>query len=73
VLKGWATARNPQFPCTAVETMAEALDWCWMQSRPGETIVLSPGAASGDQFRNFRQRGETFDELIRDLRGKMDS
>jgi len=73
VLQGWATARNPQFPCTAVQTLAEALDWCWMQSRPGETIVLSPGAASGDQFRNFRQRGETFVELVRDLKGKMDS
>jgi UDP-N-acetylmuramoylalanine--D-glutamate ligase len=67
VLLGWATARNTQFPCTATETMAEALRWCWEQSRPGETIVLSPGAASGDQFRNFRQRGRQFDELVRDL------
>jgi len=73
MLQGWVTARDPQFPCTTVETMAEALDWCWTRSRPGETIVLSPGAASGDQFRNFRQRGERFDELVRDLKGKTDS
>lgn len=73
VLRGWVTARNPQFPCTAGETMAKALDWCWERSRPGESIVLSPGAASVDQFRNFRQRGEKFDDLVRDLKGKVDS
>jgi UDP-N-acetylmuramoylalanine--D-glutamate ligase len=67
VLHGWVTARDPQFACITAETMAEALRWCWEQSRPGETIVLSPGAASGDQFRNFRQRGQRFVELVRDL------
>ena len=67
VLLGWTAARDPQFPCTAAETMGEALGWCWERSRPGEAIVLSPGAASGDQFRNFRQRGEKFVELVRAL------
>ena len=68
VLRGWANGRDPRFSCTATETMAEALSWCWERSRPGDTIVLSPGCASGDQFRNFRQRGEKFDELVRELR-----
>lgn len=67
VLQGWVTARNPQFPCTTTETMAEALGWCWARSAPGEAIVLSPACASGDQFRNFRQRGEKFVELVREL------
>ena len=60
-------ARGPQFPCTAVETMQQALQWCWAHSRPGEAIVLSPACASTDQFRNFQQRGERFVELIRQL------
>ncbi len=67
VLLGWTAARDRQFPCTASETMAEALGWCWERSRPGEAIVLSPACASGDQFRNFRQRGEKFVELVRAL------
>ena len=59
--------RQPQFPCIAVETMEEALAWCWPCSRPAEAIVLSPACASTDQFRNFRQRGEHFVELVRRL------
>jgi len=66
-LRARVAARGPQLPCTAVKTMAEALHWCWQRSQPGQAIVLSPAAASGDQFRNFRHRGETFDRLIHDL------
>jgi UDP-N-acetylmuramoylalanine--D-glutamate ligase len=55
---------QPQFPCVAVETMEEAFRWCWPRSRPAEAIVLSPACASTDQFRNFRERGQHFVELV---------
>ncbi len=61
-------ARAEDFPCAAVETMADALTWCSERSRPGDAIVLSPACASKDQFANFRRRGETFDELVRNLK-----
>jgi UDP-N-acetylmuramoylalanine--D-glutamate ligase len=60
-------ARAGGVPCTSLATMSEALEWCWQHSRPGESIVLSPGCASLDQFANYRQRGETFVALVRDL------
>jgi UDP-N-acetylmuramoylalanine--D-glutamate ligase len=63
-LRRCLAAKQPQLPCTAVETMEEALRWCWQRSRPGEAILLSPACASTDQFRNFRQRGERFGDLI---------
>jgi len=66
-LRRCLAAKAPQLPCTAVETMEEALRWCWQRSRSGEAILLSPACASTDQFRNFRQRGERFNELIREL------
>ncbi len=53
-----------RFPCIAVETLDEALRWCWMRCRSGEAIVLSPGCAGTDQFRNYRHRGEHFVELV---------
>ena len=56
---------NPHFPCLAVETMEEALHWCWDRSQPGDSIVLSPGCASTAQFRNFQERGRRFEELVR--------
>jgi UDP-N-acetylmuramoylalanine--D-glutamate ligase len=56
--------RNRGFPCTAVETLAEAVSWCWSQSRPGDAILFSPAYASGRQFRNFRERGQEFDDLV---------
>jgi UDP-N-acetylmuramoylalanine--D-glutamate ligase len=61
------TANEPQFPCVAVETLEQALQWCWPRSGPGESIVLSPACASTDQFRNFHDRGERFVELIAGL------
>lgn len=54
----------PQFPCVSVETMAESLEWCCKRARAGEAVLLSPGCASTDQFRNFRERGERFVDLL---------
>ncbi len=64
-LREQTIARRPQFACAAVETLEEALHWCWPRSRPGEAIVLSPACASTDQFLNFQQRGQHFWELIK--------
>lgn len=62
-------ARNAAFDSAVVETLDEALDWCWRRSQPGDSIVLSPACASTDQFRNFHQRGRRFAELVGALAG----
>jgi len=48
-------------------TLADALDWCWERSQPGDAIVLSPGCASYDQFRDYRHRAQAFVEAARAL------
>lgn len=63
-LRNLVNIRRSDFPCVAIETMGEALDWCWQRSRSGDSILLSPACASHDQFQNFRQRGELFVELV---------
>ena len=58
---------DPTFPCFRSETMETAFAWCWEQSQEGEAILLSPACASTDQFRDFAQRGEMFEQLVREL------
>lgn len=59
------TQHRSNFPCTAVTTLDEAVRWCWLHSRSGESIVLSPACASRDQFQNYRARGAHFTGLVR--------
>ena len=66
-----ALRERPTLACTSTEHLADALAWCFERSKPGEAIVLSPGCASTDQYRNFRERGERFVELVRALAGKI--
>jgi UDP-N-acetylmuramoylalanine--D-glutamate ligase len=61
------TTQKANFTCATVETMEDALRWCWQRSRPGEAVLLSPACASTDQFCNFQQRGQRFVELVREL------
>ncbi len=46
------------------ETLADAFSWCWRQSAPGDTILLSPACASWDQFTDFEDRGRAFCTLV---------
>ncbi len=58
---------SPPAPLECVETLGQAVQWAWRQSRPGEAILLSPACASFDQFRDYVHRGEVFAARIREL------
>jgi len=48
------------------ETMGEAFVAATQEARDGETIMLSPGCASSDQFQDFRDRGDVFRKIAKE-------
>lgn len=54
-------------PCVRCGELARAFHAAEREARPGETVLLSPGCASFDQFPNMAARGELFRRLFEGL------
>ncbi len=52
----------------AVVTLADALHAARALAPNGSTVLLSPGTSSFDQFSGYEQRGNTFRDLVNQLR-----
>jgi UDP-N-acetylmuramoylalanine--D-glutamate ligase len=50
-----------------VATLAEAVATAAQIARSGEVVLLSPGGTSFDAFKDFAERGDKFQELVRGL------
>lgn len=51
-------------PTAAARNLAEALDIVLHGARPGDRVLLAPGCASFDQFKDYEHRGRTFKSLV---------
>jgi UDP-N-acetylmuramoylalanine--D-glutamate ligase len=63
--KAWAG----RIECLQCGTMDRALEAACARAASGETVMLSPGCASFDQFHSYAHRGEVFAALVRDHAG----
>ncbi len=53
---------GPSYP-----TLKEALEFCFSQTKTDDTVLLSPGGTSLDEFKSFEDRGNYFKAAIKQL------
>ncbi len=69
-----ACARSKGFTAIKrVESMEEAVAFCYENAASGESVLLSPCCASWGMFKNYEERGRIFKELVRALPGAVSS
>ena len=50
---------------TTYNNLEEAFDYIEKQAKPGDVCLLSPAAASYDQYKNFEERGAKFKAMAK--------
>ncbi|MFQ5483208.1 MAG: glutamate ligase domain-containing protein, partial [Nitrospinaceae bacterium] len=58
---------NGSFGYQDADSMEDAVRLAWTQAAPGDVVLLSPGCASFDMFRDFEDRGERFKACVNRL------
>jgi len=53
--------------CCACPDLEAAVRTAWREARRGDCILLSPGCASFDQFRDFEDRGNQFTKMVESI------
>ncbi|RPH87947.1 MAG: UDP-N-acetylmuramoyl-L-alanine--D-glutamate ligase, partial [Deltaproteobacteria bacterium] len=54
-------------PVWKESTLREAVERAYQNARPGDIVLLSPGCASFDEFANYKERGNYFKKVVRNL------
>ncbi len=63
----FAAVLRGQVPVAEVETLERAVKLAAQEAERGDVVLLSPAAASFDQFRDFEQRGAAFRAAVEEL------
>ena len=57
---------NGAVDCEICGTMEQAVEKARREAEKGETVLLSPGTASFDQFKSYGERGDVFARLVKE-------
>ena len=61
----WAQVWKEAVSCEVCETLERAVESAMHDAEKGDCILLSPGAASFDQFKSYGERGDRFAALAK--------
>ena len=64
-----AIAAIASVPTAVFPTMRDAMGAAYRDAVPGDTVLLSPGCASFDEFASYAERGEVFKQFVRSIEG----
>jgi UDP-N-acetylmuramoylalanine--D-glutamate ligase len=64
------TALGDLVPVFHADTLEEAVELSFKKAASGDTVLLSPGCASFDMFRDYQHRGQVFKTSVRNLNPK---
>lgn len=59
---------SEHIPVTLCRNLEHAVEQASLIAKQGDTVLLSPGCASLDMFRNYAERGELFKSLVEKMR-----
>ena len=63
------TARAHSFKdIMLADSLEEAVQICYDNAVSGEAVLLSPACASWGMFKNYEERGNVFQDLVRNLK-----
>ena len=62
-----AEALGKSVPTTEADTLEEAVQHAFDESKHGDVVLLSPACSSFDMFRDYEERGTLFKEIVNEL------
>jgi len=62
-----ASLIGDDLPILIKTKLREAIESAYKNAEPGEIVLLSPGCASFDEFANYKERGNYFKNVVRNL------
>lgn len=65
-----AAAFDGLAPVIVARSMEQAVDEAAARANPGDAVLLSPGCASFDWYRNYAERGDDFTRIVREKVGQ---
>ncbi|HUN54517.1 MAG TPA: UDP-N-acetylmuramoyl-L-alanine--D-glutamate ligase [Smithella sp.] len=62
-----ASLIGEEVPVLKNAKLREAVESAYKDAHPGDVVLLSPGCASFDEFANYKERGNVFKDVVRNL------